>query len=88
MYKKIYLKKGKEESLQRFHPWVFSGAIAKIESGVEEGDIVQVFTHEKEFVAVGHYQIGSIAVRVLSFDDITISVKYEESLECLLKICE
>ena len=87
MYKKIYLKKGKEESLQRFHPWVFSGAIAKIESGVEEGDIVQVFTHEKEFVAVGHYQIGSIAVRVLSFDDIIIDESFwEKRLQVALDV--
>lgn len=87
MYKKIYLKKGKEESLQRFHPWVFSGAIAKIESGVEEGDIVQVFTHEKEFIAVGHYQIGSIAVRVLSFDDIIIDESFwEKRLQVALDV--
>ncbi len=66
-YKKLYLKPGKEESLKRFHPWVFSGAIAKIEGEPEEGEIVDVYTSKKEFIACGHYQIGSIAVRVLSF---------------------
>ena len=66
-YKKVYLKPGKEESLKRFHPWVFSGAIARIEGEPEEGEIVDVYTSKKEFIACGHFQIGSIAVRVLSF---------------------
>ena len=66
-YKKLYLKPGKEESLKRFHPWVFSGAIAKVEGEPEEGEIVDVYTSKKEFIACGHFQIGSIAVRVLSF---------------------
>lgn len=65
----IYLKRGKEESLRRFHPWIFSGAIQHIEGHPEEGDLVRVFTADKEFIAVGHWQIGSIAVRVLSFKD-------------------
>ena len=72
MYKTIILKKGKESSLLRFHPWIFSGAIQAIDDGVEEGDTVRVLSHDKKFLAVGHYQIGSIAVRVLSFEDITI----------------
>lgn len=72
MYKNIYLKKGKEESLLRFHPWIFSGAIHHADDGIEEGDTVRVVTAADEFIAVGHYQIGSIAVRVLSFRDITI----------------
>ena len=67
MYKKVYLKAGKEESLKRFHPWVFSGAIARIEGEPEEGEIVDVYTSKKEFIACGHFQIGSIAVRVLTF---------------------
>lgn len=71
-YKKVYLKKGKEESLKRFHPWVFSGAISRIDNGIEEGDIVNVVGYTGEFIAVGHYQIGSIAVRVLAFSDIDI----------------
>ena len=66
-YKKVFLKPGKEESLKRFHPWVFSGAIARIEGEPEEGEIVDVFTSKKEFIACGHYQVGSIAVRVLTF---------------------
>lgn len=72
MYKNIYLKKGKEDSLKRFHPWVFSGAIAHMDDGIEEGDIVRVITQSGAFIALGHYQIGSIAVRVLSFQDIVI----------------
>ena len=72
MYKKIYLKKGKEESLKRFHPWVFSGAIQHQPEDVEEGEVVRVMTAGGEFIAVGHYQIGSIAVRVMSFDDVEI----------------
>ena len=66
-YKKVYLKAGKEESLKRFHPWVFSGAIAKVEGEPEEGEVVDVYTSKKEFIACGHFQIGSIAVRVLTF---------------------
>lgn len=66
-YKKVFLKPGKEESLKRFHPWVFSGAIARVEEEPEEGEVVDVYTSKKEFIACGHFQIGSIAVRVLSF---------------------
>ncbi|MDY3846789.1 MAG: class I SAM-dependent rRNA methyltransferase [Prevotella sp.] len=69
MYKKVYLKKGKEESLKRFHPWVFSGAIQQLPSDVTEGEVVRVMTSGGDFIAVGHYQVGSIAVRVLSFTD-------------------
>ena len=72
-YKKIYLKRGKEESLMRFHPWVFSGAIQRIDEGIDEGDIVQVITAGGDFIAVGHYQVGSIAVRVLSFSNVPIN---------------
>lgn len=64
---KIILKKGREDSLLRFHPWVFSGAIAQIVGEPAEGDIVGVFSQSGDFLAYGHYQIGSIAVRVLSF---------------------
>ena len=67
--KKIYLKKGKEESLNRFHPWVFSGAIAKMDEGIDEGETVHVIKSNGDFIATGHYQIGSITVRVLSFTD-------------------
>ncbi len=68
-YKKIILKKGKEDSLRRFHPWIFSGAIAHIDEGVEEGDTVSVLASDGSFLAIGHYQIGSIAVRVLDFSE-------------------
>ena len=66
MYK-VYLKPGKEESLKRFHPWFFSGAIARFDGEPAEGEVVEVYTSKKEFIAEGHFQIGSIAVRVLSF---------------------
>ena len=72
MYKTITLRKGKDQSLKRFHPWIFSGAIATTDSDIKEGEIVRVLDSQHEFIAVGHYQIGSIAVRVLSFEDITI----------------
>jgi 23S rRNA (cytosine1962-C5)-methyltransferase len=64
---RIILKKGREESLRRFHPWVFSGAIAQVVGEPAEGDVVGVFAYDGSFLAYGHYQIGSIAVRVLSF---------------------
>ncbi len=64
---KLYLKPGKEESLKRFHPWIFSGAIASTDGTPEEGEVVEVYTSKKEFIAKGHFQIGSIAVRVLTF---------------------
>ncbi|EGJ70251.1 PUA domain containing protein [Bacteroides coprosuis DSM 18011] len=66
---KVFLKPKKEQSLNRFHPWIFSGAIAHMEGKPEEGDVVDVFTASNEFIAKGHYQIGSIAIRVLSFQD-------------------
>ncbi|HHV86950.1 MAG TPA: class I SAM-dependent rRNA methyltransferase [Petrimonas sp.] len=72
----IILRPKKDESLKRFHPWVFSGAIARIPQGIEEGDIVQVFSANGEFLGVGHYQIGSISVRILSFADETIDVDF------------
>ena len=79
MYKKIYLKKGKEESLKRFHPWIFSGAIQRTEGDIEEGEVVRVITAGGDFIAVGHYQIGSIAVRVLSFSDVDIDNEFWKS---------
>lgn len=77
--KTIQLKKGKEESLKRFHPWIFSGAILRMDDGIEEGELVKVVTFDKEFIAIGHYQIGSIAVRILSFRDITIDQEFWKS---------
>ena len=76
MYKSIYLKKGKEESLNRFHPWIFSGAIHHMDDNIEEGEFVNIFTASNEFIAVGHYQIGSIAIRVLTFSKVEISYDF------------
>ena len=76
MYKDLYLRKGKEESLQRFHPWVFSGAVHHIVGEPEEGEVVRVLTSDGTFVAVGHWQIGSIAVRVLEFADCQIDADF------------
>ena len=79
MMKQVRLRKGKEESLKRFHPWVFSGAIAAIDEGIAEGDVVRVLTNTGDFIAVGHYQEGSIAVRVLTFSDVQIDDKFWHS---------
>jgi 23S rRNA (cytosine1962-C5)-methyltransferase len=70
--KNLQLKRGKEDSLLRFHPWVFSGAIQQVDEGIAEGDVVRVVTSSGDFIAVGHYQQGSIAVRVLSFREVDI----------------
>ena len=75
IYKRVILKRGKEESLKRFHPWVFSGAIARMDK-VEEGDLVTVYDHEGNLIGNGHFQIGSIAVRILSFDDTEIDANF------------
>ena len=75
----VYLKKGKEDSLRRFHPWVFSGAIQRMDEGIREGDIVRVYNAQGEFLAVGHYQIGSISVRVLSFRDVPVDEAFWKS---------
>lgn len=89
MYHKIFLKKGKDESLRRFHPWIFSGAIRNIEGNVEEGDIVEVYTHENEYIATGHYQIGSIAVRVLTFEKTVIDKAfYRDRLQTAYRVRE
>ncbi len=69
---KVYLKRGKEESLLRFHPWIFSGAIHHLDNNIEEGEVVRVVTEKGDFIAVGHFQQGSIAVRVLTFNDVEI----------------
>ena len=76
MYKSVYLKRGKEESIRRFHPWIFSGAIDHVDDQVEEGEIVRVLTLYGDFLAVGHYQIGTITVRILSFEDCKIDDKF------------
>jgi len=71
-YKAVRLRRGKEESLDRLHPWVFSGAIADADDGIEEGDTVRVYTADRRLIGVGHSQIGSIAVRILDFGDTVI----------------
>lgn len=71
-YPEIILRRGKEESLLRFHPWVFSGAIASLPEGLEEGETVTVRSASGQFLGTGHYQVGSIAVRMLSEEDIVI----------------
>ena len=71
-YPKIYLKPKKEESVLRLHPWIFSGAVARIDGQPEEGAVVEVFATDGRLLGVGHYQIGSIAVRLLAFDEVTI----------------
>lgn len=72
----ITLKRGKEDSLNRFHPWVFSGAIATMPESLEEGDIVDVVTHDGRHIGVGHYQIGSIMVRILDFGNTAIDQSF------------
>ncbi len=85
--KSIFLKRGKDESLRRFHPWIFSGAIHHISEEPQEGEIVQVFTSENEYIATGHYQIGSIMVRVLSFENEPIDQHfYEKKLAIALDV--
>ena len=71
-YQSVYLKKGKDESLRRRHPWVFSGALSHADDGVSEGDIVKVVSYDGEVMGVGHFQLGSIAVRMLAFENIEI----------------
>ena len=77
---KIILKRGREESLLRFHPWVFSGAIAEVQGKPAEGDIVSVNAADGTLLAYGHYQVGSIAVRVLSFDDSALHPDFWEDM--------
>ena len=74
--KNLYLNKGKDESLRRYHPWVFSGAVNHIDGKLQEGDLVRVLTHDSSFIAIGHWQIGSIAVRVLTFEDEPIDRRF------------
>ena len=83
----LVLKPGKEQSLQRFHPWVFSGAIRKIEGEVQEGDLVRVLSNDRSFLGIGHYQIGSIAVRIVTFTDEPIdSAFWKQKLSEALRV--
>ena len=77
-YKEITLRPKKDESLKRFHPWVFSGAVAHKPHDVKEGEVVRVLAADGTFLGVGHYQIGSIAVRILSFENEQISAEFYE----------
>lgn len=76
MIQTLQLRKGKSESLRRFHPWIFSGAITRIPESLQEGDLVRIIDENKKFMALGHYQIGSIAVRVLSFTERPIDKQF------------
>ncbi|MDR0371135.1 MAG: class I SAM-dependent rRNA methyltransferase [Prevotellaceae bacterium] len=73
---KIILKARKEESVKRFHPWIFSGAIQSIEGNPEEGELVALYSEDKQFLGIGHYQIGSIAVRIVSFEDVPVDFRF------------
>lgn len=75
-YKRIILKSGKDASLRRFHPWVFSGAIKQQADDLESGELVRVFSNKNEFLGTGHYQNGSIAVRIISFADVPIDAAF------------
>ena len=77
--KQIRLKPTKEKSILRFHPWVFSGAIKDIDSDINEGDIVEVISNKGRYLATGHYQIGTISVRIFEFQQQTIDEKYWET---------
>jgi 23S rRNA (cytosine1962-C5)-methyltransferase len=83
---KIVLKSGKNQSVRRFHPWIYSGAIKKIYGTPAEGDIVEVFDNKDSFLAVGHYQPGSIAVRILSFIEVNPDIGFfREQIEKAIK---
>jgi 23S rRNA (cytosine1962-C5)-methyltransferase len=75
-YPKIILKPGKEQSLKRYHPWIFSGAIKTNTQQLSEGELVEVYSSNNEFLAIGHYQIGSIAIRIISFEKETIDQNF------------
>ena len=77
---KVILRKGRDESVRRFHPWVFSGSIAQIQGTPAEGDLVSVYAADGAFLACGHYQIGSIAVRILSFDSDILAPDFWETM--------
>ena len=77
---KVFLKRGREESVLRFHPWVFSGAISQVQGSPAEGDLVAVYAFDGTFLACGHWQIGSIAVRILSFDSDVLQPDFWEKM--------
>ena len=86
---RIVLKSGKDQSLRRYHPWVFSGAIKKIHGPEREGDMVDVYDNKEEFLASGHYQKGSIAIRVISFDKVELDQSFwDQKIENAWKLRE
>ena len=81
-YNKLLLKPGKEVSIKRFHPWIFSGAIHKTIGSPNEGDVVDLFSNDGQFLARGHYQPDSITVRILTFEEELIdSVFWKKTFE-------
>jgi len=88
-YPQIILKSGKDASLKRFHPWVFSGAIKQLPEELTSGDLVSVYSNKKEFLGTGHYQNGSIAVRIISFADVEINASFwQNKLGAAVKLRE
>lgn len=84
---KVYLKKGREDSILRFHPWIFSGAIAQVVGQAAEGDVVSVFASDGSLLGCGHYQIGSIAVRMLAFGQERLAASFwEDSIRSALGV--
>lgn len=82
-FTKIVLKSGKDQSLKRFHPWIFSGAIKKMYGQVSEGDLVTVYSNKDEFLGIGHYQIGSIAIRIVSFEEVVPDFDFwKKKIQC------
>lgn len=75
-YPKLFLQKGKEVSLIRKHHWVFSGALAKKEEGIQNGDLVAVYSSKNDFLGIGHYAMGSIMVRIISFEEQAIDAAF------------
>jgi 23S rRNA (cytosine1962-C5)-methyltransferase len=75
-YPKIYLKPHKEEFVHRKHPWIFSGALQPLNEKIPDGNVVEVFSSRKEYLATGHYFAGSIAVRILSFEQCAIDIDF------------
>jgi 23S rRNA (cytosine1962-C5)-methyltransferase len=75
-YQKVFLKRGKEEFLHRKHPWIFSGALQPLKDKIADGSIVEVFSHRNQYMATGHYFHGSIAVRILSFEQTEINLDF------------
>ncbi len=81
-YHTLQLRRGKEESLNRFHPWVFSGALTAMPTDIDEGDVVRIAASDGRIIGVGHFQIGSIAVRMLAFEDCVIAAQFYRNSLC------